>query len=319
MAMAAALGERGRAQTWPNPNVGCVIVKEERVIGRGWTQAGGRPHAEAMALAKAGTQAKGATLYTTLEPCAHDSHRGPTCSALIVAAGVARVAIGVRDPDERTNGKGMAALNAAGVAIDDGIGADVAARSLEGFLTRQRSNRPHVTLKLALSIDGALARADGESRWITGEAARAHAHIERARTGAILVGRGTWDADQPSLTVRLAGLEQRAPLRCVLSSRADQARPQADPVWITTPEDVAALGTDHVLIEGGAGAAAAFIRAGLVDRLLIYTAPILIGAGRGALGEIGLTRLADAHGRWQQSDSRRLGSDRLDVYERVRA
>lgn len=316
MAAALAQGERGRGRTAPNPNVGCVIVQGERVVGRGWTQPGGRPHAEAMALAQAGEKSRGATVYTTLEPCAHVSTRGPACSDGLIAAGVARVVIALGDPDVRTDGAGIARLRAAGIAVDVGIGATEARRSMAGFLTRKALGRPFVTLKLALSLDGAVAMADGTSQWITGAAARAHAHVERARHEAILVGRGTLDADAPRLDVRLAGLEARSPRRIVLSSRDFE-----EDGWtrIAEPGGIAALdGVDHLLIEGGGVTAAAFLRNDLVDRLLIYCAPILVGGGR-TLGDIGLAHLPEAHGRWRLHDARRLGSDRLDVYERVRS
>ena len=313
MAAAIALAARGRGRTWPNPNVGCVIVRDSVVVGRGWTQDGGRPHAEAIALAAAGNDAKDATLYTTLEPCAHDSARGPTCSDLIVAAGVSRVVIAVRDPDARTDGKGAARLRAAGIEVVEGVSADAAARVMAGFLTRQLLGRPHVTLKLAMSIDGCIALANGESRWITGPEARAHGHLERSRVDAIIVGRGTLEVDKPTLDVRLPGLEDRSPKRYVLS-RMEQ------PGWdrIESPDGISALPADHVLVEGGAGAAAAFLTADLVDRLLIYRAPILIGGGTAALGDIGLTDLSAAQGRWRATDSRTLGADRLDIFERVR-
>ncbi|MFM9977442.1 MAG: bifunctional diaminohydroxyphosphoribosylaminopyrimidine deaminase/5-amino-6-(5-phosphoribosylamino)uracil reductase RibD [Sphingomonadaceae bacterium] len=329
MAVAAALGHRGRARTWPNPNVGSVVVRDGIVVGRGWTQAGGRPHAEALALAQAGEAARDATLYTTLEPCAHASERGPTCSVLIAEAGVARVVYGARDPDPRTDGRGVEALGAAGIAVSAETGA-AAARSLEGYLTRHRHSRPHVTLKLAVSLDGCIARADGESLWITGEAARAHGHVERSRCGVIVVGRGTWEADTPRLDVRLAGLEGRSPAIAVLSGshrghrehREGAFNPSVSSVpsvsTIDSPSAIATLSTDHVLIEGGASAAAAFLEADLVDRLLLYTAPILIGSGKPALGDIGLAALAAAHGRWTQTDSRSFGPDRLDIYDRVR-
>lgn len=315
MAAAIALAERGRGRTWPNPAVGCVIEKDGRVIGRGWTQPGGRPHAEAMALAEAGAAAWGATAYVTLEPCAHDSARGPACADLLIAAGVARVVIAIGDPDPRTDGRGIARLRAAGIAVETGVAADAAGAGLAGFLTRQRLGRPHVTLKLALSLDGAIALADGSSRWITGEAARAHAHVERAKTDLILVGRGTFAADAPRLDVRLPGLEARAPRRVLLS------RTMAAPdgwIGIADPAAIADLLGDTLLIEGGAGVAAAFLAADLVDRLLIYRAPILVGGGRG-LGTIGLGDLADAHGRWRALDSRRLGEDRLDIFSRNRS
>ncbi len=319
MGAALALGERGRGRTAPNPNVGCVLVREGRVVGRGWTQPGGRPHAEAMAMEQAGSAGQGATCYTTLEPCAHVSPRGPACADLLVAAGVAHVVAALGDPDPRTNGAGLTRLAAAGVETSVGARADEARRSMAGFLTRRALGRPQVTLKLATSLDGAIALASGESRWITGPEARAHAHLERSRCEGILVGRGTWEADRPRLDVRLPGLEDRAPRRVVLTSRVDGEFP-GDIVLIETPAAIATLPhTDHLLVEGGAQTAAAFLRADLVDRLLLYRAPILIGGGVPALGEIGLTSLADAHGRWRLTDARALGSDRLEVYERLRA
>lgn len=315
MAAAIALGERGRGRTSPNPNVGCIIVAGDgRVVGRGWTQAGGRPHAEAMALAQAGYAARGATVYTSLEPCAHASTRGPTCATSLVEAGVARVVIALRDPDPRTDGQGIAILAAHGVVIEIGVLAEQATRSLAGFLTRRTLGRPHVTLKLATSLDGAVATDAGESRWITGPQARAHGHIERARHEAILVGRGTLAADDPRLDVRLPGLADRSPRRLVLTSGAEPAGWEA----VASPADVAALvGVDHLLVEGGMRTAAAFLAADLVDRLLWYRAPILIGGGR-TLGDIGLSELGNAHGRWRRVDARSLGSDALEVYERVR-
>nr|WP_293876041.1 MULTISPECIES: bifunctional diaminohydroxyphosphoribosylaminopyrimidine deaminase/5-amino-6-(5-phosphoribosylamino)uracil reductase RibD [unclassified Sphingomonas] len=319
MGAAIALGERSRGRTTPNPNVGCVIVRDGRVVGRGWTQPGGRPHAEAMALAQAGEAARGATVYTTLEPCAHLSPRGPACANLLVAAGVGRVVVALGDPDPRTDRIGMARLRDAGIAVTQDVRAAEAARSMAGFLTRPRLGRPLVTLKLATSLDGCIALADGTSRWITGAEARAHAHLERGRHEAILVGRGTWDVDAPKLDVRLAGLEARSPIRVVLSAHPhpSDGAGTADPVWITAPGQIAALPADHVLIEGGAATAAAFLRADLVDRLLLYRAPILIGGGRPALGDIGLADLGTAHGRWRLHDARPLGTDRVEVYERA--
>lgn len=313
MGAALALGERGRGQTAPNPSVGCVIVKDGRVVGRGWTQPGGRPHAEAMALAQAGETARGATLYATLEPCAHISERGPACAGLIVESGIGRVVAALVDPDPRTDGSGIDRLRAAGVAVETGVRAGEATRSMAGFLTRCRHHRPYVTLKLALSLDGCIALPDGQSKWITGPAARAHGHLERARTDIILVGRGTFDADSPSLDVRLPGLEHRSPARALLTHG------DAPKGWlaVATPAGIATLPGNEILIEGGAQTASAFLAADLVDRLLIYRAPILIG-GRQALGDIGLADLGDAHGRWLAQDSRLLGNDRLDIYERVR-
>jgi len=316
MGAALALAERGRGRTAPNPNVGCVIAREGRVVGRGWTQAGGRPHAEAMALAEAGAEAQGATAYVTLEPCAHRSPRGPACSDLLIEAGVARVVAALEDPDARTAGQGFARLGAAGIVVTRGVRAHEARRSMAGFLTRQALGRPHVTLKLATSLNGCIAMPDGSSRWITGQQARAHAHLERSRHEAILVGRGTYDADAPRLDVRLPGLEPRGPMRVLLSSTAEDV-----PGWtvIAAPQDLATLpAVDHILVEGGAAVASAFLAADLVDRIVLYRAPILIGGGKPALRDIGLTDLTKAHGRWAIVDARQLGMDRLEVYERER-
>lgn len=315
MAAAIALGERGRGRTAPNPHVGCLIVRDDTVVGRGWTQPGGRPHAEAAALAEAGEAARGATVYVTLEPCAHDSARGPACADALVEAAPARVVVAAGDPDPRTNGAGIDRLRSAGIEVDLGVGLADAERSMAGFFSRVRRGRPFVTLKLALSIDGRIALASGESQWITGEDARAHAHLERARADMILVGRGTFEADSPRLDVRLEGLEDRSPRRALLTSN------DAPEGWtrLTSPRDIFALAeVNDLLVEGGAGAATAFLKEDLVDRLLVYRAPILIGEGRAAIGDLGLARLADAHGRWRHTDSRALGEDRIDIYERVR-
>ncbi len=314
MAAAIALSARGRGLSTPNPNVGCLIVRDGHVVGRGWTQKGGRPHAEAQALEQAMDRAQGATAYVTLEPCFHLSPRGPRCADLLVRAGVARVVIALRDPDPRTDGQGAAWLRDRGIAVEMGLMADDAARAMAGFVLRQTRGRPHVTLKLGLSLDGRIALGDGTSRWITGPDARAHAHVERARHDAILVGGGTLRADAPRLDVRIAGLQDRAPRRVLLSRHA------APDGWerIAAPQDIATLDrVDHLLVEGGAATAAAFLRAGLVDRLLLYRAPIIIGAGLAGIGDIGLGDLAAAHGRWRLIDQRRLGIDGLEVYEAV--
>lgn len=312
MGAALALADRGVGRTAPNPNVGCVLVREGRVVGRGWTQAGGRPHAEAMALAQAGEAARGATAYVTLEPCAHVSTRGPACTDLLIAAGVAQIVAAMGDPDPRTDGAGFARARAAGIAVTTSVREAEARAMIAGFLTRRAQGRPFVTLKLATSLDGKIARPDGESRWITGPEARAHTHLERSRHEAILVGRGTLEADSPRLDVRLPGLESHAPRRILLSRT-----PEAG--WDTIPSPAAIVdlaGVDRLMVEGGAQTASAFLAGDLVDRLLLYRAPILIGEGRAALGDIGLPRLAEAHGRWRLADSRMLGSDRLEVYER---
>ncbi|HMN54261.1 MAG TPA: bifunctional diaminohydroxyphosphoribosylaminopyrimidine deaminase/5-amino-6-(5-phosphoribosylamino)uracil reductase RibD [Sphingopyxis sp.] len=312
MAPAIALSRRGRPAAAPNPNVGCLIVRDRKLVARGWTRAGGRPHAEAIALAAAGDAARGATAYVSLEPCAHASDRGPACSGLLVAAGLARVVIAARDPDPRTDGAGIARLRAAGIEVVEGVLPIEARAAMAPWWTRRRAGRPFVTLKLATSLDGCIAMADGASRWITGDRARAHGHLERAMHQAILVGRGTFAADAPRLDVRLPGLEARSPRKLLLTSGT------APEGWTAVASPDAIDGVDSVLVEGGAGAAAAFLAADRVDRLLLYRAPILIGGGKAALGDIGLTDLAAAHGRWRLGDSRMLGSDRLDVYERVR-
>ncbi|MBE9476709.1 MAG: bifunctional diaminohydroxyphosphoribosylaminopyrimidine deaminase/5-amino-6-(5-phosphoribosylamino)uracil reductase RibD, partial [Proteobacteria bacterium] len=303
MRLALALGARGLGTTWPNPAVGCVIVKDGRVLGRGWTQAGGRPHAERMALAQAGTLAKGATAYVTLEPCAHTGKTSPCADALIVA-GIARVVAATGDPDPRVAGKGLDRLRAAGIEVRLGVLEAQAQRDNIGFLTRITKNRPMVTLKLASSLDGKIATRTGESQWITGDASRAYVHFLRATHDAVMVGSGTSLADDPSLTVRLNGLENRHPVRIVLDRNL--ATPidsqlgrtaQNVPVWmchgpsansegwrktgaklIECPSDqnslvlsdllakIADAGITRIFCEGGGKLAASLIREGFVDR-----------------------------------------------------
>ena len=291
---AIALGAAARGITAPNPNVGCLIVDPDgqATLGRGATQAGGRPHAEAVALVEAGPGARGATLFTSLEPCVHRSDRGPACADLILQAGISRVVAALIDPDPRTCGLGIARLRGAGLAV-----AAAAAEAVNaGFFSRMRHGRPHVTLKLALSIDGKIALASGESKWITGTDARAHVHLERSRADMILVGRGTLLADRPSLDVRLPGLEHRSPRRALL-----------------TLHDV-----NDLLVEGGSATATAFLAADLVDRILLYRAPILIGEGKSSVGYIGLDAIGDAHERWVPAGGQQLGIDRLEIYDRLR-
>ncbi|EJL31572.1 bifunctional diaminohydroxyphosphoribosylaminopyrimidine deaminase/5-amino-6-(5-phosphoribosylamino)uracil reductase RibD [Novosphingobium sp. AP12] len=310
LAAAAALAARARPLSRPNPGVGAIVVKRGRVIARGWTQSGGRPHAEAVALAMAGEAAQGATLYVTLEPCAHKSERGPACADLASVSGLERVVVGCMDPDPRTSGAGIARVREAGIAAEF-LPSAACARSLSGYLTSKRLGRPEVTLKLALSLDGCIALASGESQWITGADARAHTHAMRARADAILVGGGTLRADAPRLDVRLPGLEDRSPERWVLT------RGPVPEGWhaLPSPEAITEMhGVMHLFVEGGAGAATAFLAAGLVDRLLIYRAPILVG-GRPALCDFGLSGLAQAHGRWRMTERRQLGSDTLEVYD----
>ena len=309
LAAAACLAERARPLSRPNPAVGAILVKDGVVIGRGWTGAGGRPHAEAVALEQAGAAARGATLYVTLEPCAHKSERGPACSGLIVEAGIARAVIGLRDPDPRTAGEGMARLEAAGIAVTL-ADSPVCRDSLAGYLMRASQHRPFVALKLAVTADRFIARKDRTSQWITGEAARAHAHRERARSDAILVGGGTLRTDAPRLDVRLTGLEHRSPRRFVLTRGA------APEGWtaLAKPADIAGLDGQNLLVEGGAEVADSFLTAGLVDRLLLYRAPTEFGQGIAAFRNPGPSGVPLG---WHLADRRRLGSDTLEVYSRA--
>jgi len=317
MHAALALARRGLGNVWPNPAVGCVIARDGRVVGRGWTQPGGRPHAEAEALARAGAAAQGATAYVTLEPCSHWG-RTPPCADALIAAGVRRVAAAALDPNPVAGG-GLARLREAGVAVELGLGMEEAAEINAGFFTRLRLGRPLVTLKLATSLDGRIATASGESRWITGAASRERGHLLRATHDAILVGSGTVIADDPQLTCRLPGLAARSPVRIVLDSRLRlplTARLVAEarqvPTWVVTldaadharrqalrdagveiiaaePDDAgrvdvaAALGLlgerglTRLLVEGGGQLAASLLRGGLVDRLAWFHAPLLLG------------------------------------------
>ena len=305
---AARLALRARPSSRPNPAVGALLVGDGVVVGRGWTQPGGRPHAEAMALDAAGERARGATAYVTLEPCAHPSARGPACAEALVEAGVARVVAGVRDPDSRTAGQGLDRLRTAGIealALDH----PASRRSLAGYLARAEFGRPHVTLKLALTLDGAIAVPDGRSRWITGETARAHVHSRRAIADAILVGGGTWRADAPRLDVRLPGLEERSPERWVLTSGAVEGAKT-----IAAPEEIAEMaGVQYLYVEGGAQAAASFLAADLVDRLELYRAPIVAGGGTPAIAGA----VSNASRRWRLTERRQLGSDEFTAYERA--
>jgi diaminohydroxyphosphoribosylaminopyrimidine deaminase/5-amino-6-(5-phosphoribosylamino)uracil reductase len=278
MRSALALARRGLGNVWPNPAVGCVLVHENdsgentggragRVVGRGWTQPGGRPHAETEALGRASAAAKGATAYVTLEPCAHHGET-PPCADALAAAGVVRVVAAIEDPDPRVAGQGLARLAAAGIEVTRGVGADEAAEINAGFFLRVRAGRPLVTLKLASTLDGRIAAPDGESRWITGEDARARAHVLRAEHDAVMIGSGTALADDPELTCRLPGFAggRRQPVRVVMDSRlrlpsgAKLARTAAEtPTWVVTAEAAdparkrafAALGVEIVEVPAG--------------------------------------------------------------------
>lgn len=314
MAAALALAARATGRTAPNPNVGCIMVRDGCVVGRGHTGDGGRPHAEATALAQAGHGANGATAYVTLEPCAHVSARGPDCTGALLAAGVARVVVAMEDPDPRTAGAGIARLRTAGVGVTTGVLAAEARALLAGFAARIATGRPELSLKLALSLDGRLAMADGRSQWITGPVARAFAHRLRASADMVLVGGGTFRADNPELGVRLPGHAGPQPVRAVLTRGA------VPPPFVAIPS-VAALdgraGIDRILCEGGGGLAAALLRADRVDRLVLLRAPILLGEGVGIEG-FAPPDLAATHGRWLLEDRRPLGPDLLEQYRRTR-
>lgn len=307
---AAALTERARPLSRPNPAVAALIVADGELVGRGWTASGGRPHAEAVALKQAGDAARGATIYVTLEPCAHESARGPTCADLMAQSGLARAVIGVGDPDPRTDGAGIERLRAAGIGVE--LASDAACRdSLAGFLARESLGRPHVTLKLAVSADGFIGPLSGEPVVITGEIARAHVHRERARNDAILVGGATLRSDAPRLDVRLLGLENRGPRRYVLTTG------EVPEGWnrLQQPQAIHDLGeTQYLYVEGGGQTAAAFLKAGLVDKLMLYRAPISLGEGIPAFGSLGPAPAQGALPGWTRIDRRALGRDMLEIY-----
>jgi diaminohydroxyphosphoribosylaminopyrimidine deaminase / 5-amino-6-(5-phosphoribosylamino)uracil reductase len=353
MRLALGLAARGLGRVWPNPAVGCVIVREGLVVGRGWTQPGGRPHAETVALAQAGAAAAGGTAYVTLEPCAHHG-RTPPCSGALVAAGVARVVTALTDPDPRVAGRGHAMLRAAGIEVVEGVLAAPARAAQAGFLSRVVRGRPMVTLKLALTLDGRIALADGTSRWITGPEARRVAHRMRADHDAVLVGSGTAQADDPDLRVRDLGTDGQ-PVRIVADSRlgldpaSRLARSVAEgPVWLVHAQgapgvaawearglrclgvaagpgglDPAAMllrlgaeGLTRVMVEGGGRLAASLLAAGLVDRIAVFSAGHVFGAeGLAGVGPLGRTVIG-APG-FVLEGLRRVGPDLLHLWQRA--
>jgi diaminohydroxyphosphoribosylaminopyrimidine deaminase / 5-amino-6-(5-phosphoribosylamino)uracil reductase len=287
MRTALALAARGLGRTWPNPAVGCVLVREGTVVGRGWTQPGGRPHAETEALGRAGDAARGATAYVSLEPCSHTG-KTPPCADALVAAGVGRVVAAVEDPDSRVSGRGLARLRDAGIAVTTGICAAEADELNAGFFMRIRQGRPLVSLKLATSLDGRIATRSGDSKWITGEAARRRAHLLRATHDAILLGTGTALADDPELTCRLPGLWERSPVRVVLDRalRLPEtakllATARAVPTWIVT---TATSDPARRQMLGGMGAE-------LIDVPAASDGRLALSAALTALGGRGITRL----------------------------
>jgi diaminohydroxyphosphoribosylaminopyrimidine deaminase/5-amino-6-(5-phosphoribosylamino)uracil reductase len=357
MALALALGRRGQGRTWPNPAVGAVIVKDGVIIGRGWTQPGGRPHAEVEALKRAGDAARGATLYVTLEPCSHFG-KSPPCADAVIAAGIARVVSAIEDPNPEVAGQGHARLRAAGIVVDVGLGAAEAARDHAGHFRRIRDKRPHVILKLAVSSDDRIAAAGRKPVAITGEAAKARVHLLRGQSDAIVVGIGTVLADDPLLTTRLPGMEAQSPVRVVLdrslrisgSSRLVHSARET-PLWVMTSNlaeapaamklgaagaqvirvasappglDLQAVlhtladkGITRLLVEGGSRVASSFVAAGLVDEMWLLR-------GSGAIGADGVAAL-DAlplsaitqSSQFKVRASEMLQKDTLTIYERA--
>jgi diaminohydroxyphosphoribosylaminopyrimidine deaminase/5-amino-6-(5-phosphoribosylamino)uracil reductase len=347
MARALELARLGLATTDPNPRVGCVIAAGERVVGEGWHRRAGEPHAEVFALQAAGEAARGATAYVTLEPCCHHG-RTPPCADALVAAGIGRVVYAMRDPNPRVDGGGAARLAAAGVAVEGGVLECEAMELNRGFASRMTRGRPWVAVKLAASLDGGTALPGGESRWITGEAARADVQRLRARSSAVMTGSGTVIADDPRLDVRLPGTE-RQPLRVVLDSRlrtppgarilappgtalilCSEAEPGRAAALREAGAEVLAVGSsaggvdlaaalaalaarqvNELLVECGAGLAGALLSAGLADELLLYLAPTLLGRGARPLAE--LETPASLAGRLQFSivESQDVGGDLL--------
>ncbi|WBU54775.1 bifunctional diaminohydroxyphosphoribosylaminopyrimidine deaminase/5-amino-6-(5-phosphoribosylamino)uracil reductase RibD [Paracoccus sp. SCSIO 75233] len=324
---ALRLAQRGLGNVWPNPNVGCVIVKDGIVVGRGWTQPGGRPHAERMALDQAGDAACGATVYTTLEPCAHHG-RTPPCADALIAAGVVRVVSALTDPDPRTAGQGHTRLRDAGITVAEGIAAEAAARLQRGFLKRETQGLPMVTLKLASSLDGRIATASGESQWITGPAARRHVHLLRMRHDAVMVGGGTARADMPSLNVRGFG-PVRQPVRVIVSSQSLPDLPPEDAAHGPLRQisgnlrdglaELAGQGITRVFCEGGGRLAASLLADDLVDDLVFYSAGLVLGSeGRASVGAMPPGRLTDAP-RFDLRRSLRLGPDLCQFWSRSEA
>lgn len=331
MRRALALAAQGPAYG-PNPRVGCVLLDPGgRPVAEGFHRGAGTPHAEAAALAAArsrGIDPRGTTAVVTLEPCAHQGRTGP-CADALIDAGVAAVHVGVADPNPVATG-GAARLRAAGIEVTTGALADDGEELLRPWLHAVRTGRPYVTLKLATSLDGRVAAADGTSRWITGQRARAHAHTIRAQVDAIAVGSGTALADDPSLTARTVdgSLFEHQPLRVVLGRRtvpdAARLRGPGGPLLHLPDQDLdvvlrqlAEREVRHLLVEGGPTLATALLAADAVDELHAYVAPVLLGAGATAVGDLGITTIGDA-ARFATHDTTRLGDDVLLVARRAR-
>lgn len=358
MRNALTLARRGLGQVWPNPAVGCVLIRNGNVVGRGWTQPGGRPHAETEALSRAGSQAHGATAYVTLEPCSHHGRTAP-CSQALIDAKISRLVVAVGDPDPRVNGGGIAALRDAGITVDVGL-CEAAAREVNaGFFKKLKEARPFVTLKCASSVDARIATRSGDSQWITGDAARDAGHLIRATHDAVLVGSLTALRDNPSLTCRLPGMETGSPVRIVLDGRMQLPlthilvkTANEVPTWLVTVDEssevksarreaymaagvklldvgpdkkghpdlaqalrqIAQKGITRLMVEGGGQVAASFICARMVDEIVWFRAPCIVGGdGLPALSGIGVDKLSDAL-RPRRISCRIVGNDVVEHY-----
>jgi diaminohydroxyphosphoribosylaminopyrimidine deaminase/5-amino-6-(5-phosphoribosylamino)uracil reductase len=355
MELALALGRRGLGRTWPNPSVGAVVVKDGVIVGRGWTQPGGRPHAETDALKRAGQDAKSATLYVTLEPCSHHG-KTPPCVDAIIRAGVTRVVSAIEDPNPEVAGQGHAKLRERGITVDTGLGAEEAARQHAGHIRRMRDGRPHVLLKLAASADGKAGLPGRKPAAITGEAARARVHQMRAESDAILVGIGTVLSDDPHLTCRLPGMADWSPVRVILDARlrvplatSVVGTAHDTPTWVfTTPgpsamaEDIlkakgvevfrvegkdgrldldavlkalAGRGITRLMVEGGPTVAAAFVQADLVDEAALFRSPTPLGEGIDALEGLPLSALTKSPA-LKSLRTEQVGGDTLELLSR---
>ncbi len=356
MALALTLGRRGQGNCWPNPAVGCVLVREGRIVGRGWTKPGGRPHAETEALAQAGDLARGATAYVTLEPCSHHGETAP-CAQALIDAGIGRLVAAIGDSDPRVSGQGFEMLRRAGIPVTTGVLAEEAARDHAGFFYKTEQGRPLVTLKLASSFDGRIATGSGQSKWITGAQARRTVHAMRARHDAVMVGAGTARADDPSLTVRDLGVDHQ-PVRVVISRHLDlplisQLATTANevPLWLCHGQgadierkqaweglgarllpcasrgvqldahdilqQLGKAGLTRVFCEGGSALAASLLAFDLVDELIGFTAGLGIGAeGLPSIGALGLERL-EAANRFELVEAGPVGGDLMHRWRRA--
>ena len=355
MALAFALGRRGLGNTWPNPAVGAVVVKDGVILGRGWTQPGGRPHAETEALKQAGRAARGATLYATLEPCSHHG-KTPPCTDAIIRAGIARVISAMDDPNPEVAGQGLAKLRDRKIAIESGLGAEAAKRAHIGHITRMTQGRPHVMLKLALSADGKIGAAGRKPIAITGSEARERVFQMRAMNDAILVGMGTVLSDDPALTCRLPGMMERSPVRILLDARLRVpistgvvGTAHDAPTWIFGDTKASAMGEEvlrakgvevfrvesedgrldlpavlkvlaergitRLMVEGGSTVAASFVKADLVDEAALFRAPKQIGPN--GIDALDKMPLTALTSRLKRVTTEQVGADTLELYERA--